>query len=248
MWPGLRKRLSDWIVPKVEQLEKKADDAIPDRVKGVRIPRVRDLVALALLVICVVGYWRGWHKRFVKPDPSLVPVATQDGGNVYQGNQVPAMAKAGRAGKPKPTQTTRPVLTTPVDELPPEEQAKAPAIPPAAGADNVVRQLQLGDTQVVPPSRGETYARTYLLPDGSIRIYQDPQREKFWGWQMKHIELEGGYGIGGKQVDLQATWLPLRLGNVHLGARAETWTEIDGTIKGAGSIRIRWEPFRDRYR
>ncbi|MCL5884079.1 MAG: hypothetical protein M1377_01800 [Deltaproteobacteria bacterium] len=243
-----RKWLAEKIAPKAEQLEKAADDAIPDCVKGVRMPRVRYLVALALLVICVVGYSRGWHKRFVKPDPSLVPVATQGGGSVYQGNQVPAMARTAKAGKSKPTTTVRPVTTTPVDELPPEEQAKAPVIPPTAGPDNVVRKLQLGDTQIIPPGRGETYARAYLLPDGTVKIFQDPQQEKFRGWKWKHFELEGGYGVGGKQVDVQATWLPIRLGNVHVGARAETWTEIDGTIKGAGSIRVRWEPFRESYR
>lgn len=244
MWLRFRK----WLAAIVQPIEQKADDAIPDRVKGVRIPHVRYLLALALLVIFVVGYWRGWHKRFVKPDPSLTPVATQGGGIVYQGNQVPAIAKAGRAGKAKPRVTTRPVATTPVEDLPPEEQTKAPAILPAAGPDNVVRKVELADTQVIPPSRGETYARAYLLPDGSTKIYQDPQREKFWGWQLKHLELEGGYGIGGKQIDVQTTWLPLRMGNVHIGARAEGWTEFDGSIKGAGSIRIRWEPFRQQYR
>jgi hypothetical protein len=237
-----------WLAAIIQPIEQKADAAISDQVKGVRIPPVRYLLALALLVICVVGYWRGWHKRFVKPDPSLAPVATQGGGNVYQGNQVPAMAHAAKVGKPKPRVTVRPVATTPVEDLPPEEQAKVPAIAPAAGPDNVVRKVELADTQVVPPARGETYARAYLLPDGTVKIFQDPQREKFWGWKVKHLELEGGYGIGGKQVDLQATWLPLRMGNVHIGARAETWTEIDGSIKGAGSIRVRCEPLRDSYR
>ena len=187
MWLRFRK----WLAAIVQPIEQKADDAIPDRVKGVRIPHVRYLLALALLVIFVVGYWRGWHKRFVKPDPSLTPVATQGGGIVYQGNQVPAIAKAGRAGKAKPRVTTRPVATTPVEDLPPEEQTKAPAIPPAAGPDNVVRKVELADTQVIPPSRGETYARAYLLPDGSTKIYQDPQREKFWGWQLKRPRARG---------------------------------------------------------
>jgi hypothetical protein len=245
-----RKRLADWIAP----LEKKADEAVPDRVKGVRIPRARYLLALALLVICAVGYWRGWHKRFVKPDPSLTPVATQGGGNVYQGNQVPGMARAARAGKPKPTTTVRPVSTTPVDQLPPEEQAKAPAIPPAAGPDNVVRKMELGDTQVVPPSRGEVHARAYLLPDGSIKIFQDPQQEKFWGlpWKdgnWRRLELEGRYGlIGNTQAKVTGRWVPLRLGNFHGGIEGSVATEHDGVIRGEGMAVIRWEPFRSQYR
>lgn len=274
MWlDDLRLFLAHKVAPAVKKAEGVADAAIPDRVRGVRMPRARYLLMLLLLVIFVVGYWRGWHKRFVKPDPSLTPVATQGGGNVYQGNQVPVMAHAAKAGKPKSRVTVRPVATTPTAELPKEEQGKVPVVPlpthispatsPEAAKDNCItvnNELiasdycrkkypalygpELADTQVVPPSRGETYTRAYLLPDGTVKIFQDPQREKFWGWQMPHLELEGGYGIGGKQIDVQATWLPLRLGNVHIGARAETWMESMGGMKAAGSIRVRWEPFR----
>jgi hypothetical protein len=42
--------------------------------------------------------------------------------------------------------------------------------------------------------------------------------------------------------------MPLRIGNFRLGARAEGWGEPDGTLKGAATIRFRWEPFRDSYR
>lgn len=251
-----RQQIADWIAPKAAkvagQAEAVADGAkdrivvaVQERAPGMSRRLVLFLLALTLLLLFVGGYaiyWRYFHP--VKIPAVLVPVQTQGGGQVYQGNQVPAMAKVIKAGKPASRVTVRPVVTIPVEELPPAEQAKAPAIPPAAGPDNVVRKMELGDTQVVPPARGETYTRAYLLPDGSIKIFQDPQKEKFWGWKITHIELEGGYGIGGKQVDVQTTWLPLRMGNVHVGARAEGWTEIDGTIKGAGSIRVRWEPFR----
>jgi len=208
------------------------------------------LLTLILLSLSAGGYAIYWrYFRPVKTHAAQVPVQTQNGGSVYQGNQTPAMAHAAKTGKPKPRVTVRPVATTPVEDLPPEEQAKVPAISPAAGPDNVVRKVELADTQVVPPSRGETYTRAYLLPDGTVKIFQDPQREKFLGlpWKegnWKRIELEGGYGIGGKQLDAQVTWLPLRLGNVHVGARAEAWMEEAGSVKGAASIRVRWEPFR----
>lgn len=250
-----RQAFADWVAPKAAKVAGEAGAAVDqakDRIvviaqqkTGVSRWHALFLLTLFLLLLGVGGYAIYWrYFRPVKLPAVLVPVQTQGGGQVGRGNQTPAMAKVIKSGKSKPATTVRPVTTTPVDELPPEEQAKAPAIPPAAGPDNVVRKTELGDTQVVPPSRGETYARAYLLPDGTVKIFQDPQREKFWGREWRHLELEGGYGIGGKQVDLQATWLPLRMGNVHFGARAETWAEIDGTIRGAGSIRVRWEPFR----
>lgn len=250
-----RQRFADWIAPRAvkaaESIGAAADSAkehvvvIAQQKTGMPRWAVLFLLALTLLLLFVGGYgiyWRYFHQ--VKLPAALVPVQTQGGGQVYQGNQVPAMAKAIKAGRPAPRVTVRPVVTIPVDELPPGEQAKAPAIPPAVGPDNVVRKTELADTQVVPPSRGETYARAYLLPDGTVKIFQDPQREKFWGWKVKHLELEGGYGIGGKQVDVQASWLPLRMGNFHVGARAEGWMESASGMKGAASIRVRWEPFR----
>jgi hypothetical protein len=260
-----RQRLADWIAPAAAkvagQVEAAADEAkdrivvaVQTQAPGMSRRLVLFLLTLSLLLLSVGGYGIYWrYFRPVKPPAALVPVQTQGGGNVYQGNQVPAMAKAAKAGKPRPTTTVRPVTTTPVDELPPEEQAKAPAIPPAAGPDNVVRKLQLGDTQVVPPSRGETYTRAYLLPDGAVKIFQDPQSEKFWGlpWKdgnWKRLELEGGYGTGGKQIDAQMSWWPVRIGNFHVGARAEGWMEPAGGMKGATSIRVRWEPFRSQYR
>jgi hypothetical protein len=260
-----RQRIADWIAPaaaKVAGVVEAAADEAKDRAvvvvqtqaPGMSRRLVLFLLTLSLLLLSVGGYAIYWrYLRPVKPPAALVPVQTQGGGNVYQGNQVPAMAKAAKAGKPAPRVTVRPVATIPVDELPPEEQAKAPAIPPAAGPDNVVRKVELADTQIVPSSRGETYTRAYLLPDGTVKIFQDPQREKFWGlpWKggnWKRIELEGGYGIGGKQIDAQASWWPVRIGNFHVGARAEAWMEPAGGMKGAASIRVRWEPFRDSYR
>jgi hypothetical protein len=242
--------LAEKIAPPAKQLEQKADDAIPDHVKGVRIPRARYLLALALLAIFVVGYWRGWHKRFVKPDPSLVAVATQ-GGEKNPGYAAPPVKKL--AGVSRRT-TTRPVQSTPVADLPGKEQGYAPVVAPAVGPDNVVRtRPELLTSSVVPPWRGDTEVRTWLNPDGSAQNVLTPQREDFFGWpwsrgNWKRLELEGGYGVGGKQVDAQATWLPLRLGNVHVGARAEGWMEPMGGMKGAGSIRVRWEPFRQYYR
>ena len=254
MWlDDLRRFLADKVAPPAREAAAKIEGEAIARATGAPRWLVRCLLILAALGICAGLYYAKWHLWPAKPNPALTPVATQGGAPVYQGNQVPAMARAAKAGKPKPRETVRPVSTIPVDELPPEEQAKVPAGPPAAGSDNVVRKTELGDTQVVPPSRGETYTRAYLLPDGSIKIFQDPQREKFWGlpWKdgnWKRVELEGGYGAGGKQFDAQGSWWPLRIGNFHVGARAEAWMEAEGTMKGAGSIRVRWKPFRDQYR
>lgn len=255
-----RQRFADWIAPKAAkvagQVEAAVDEAkdraivvVQTQAPGMPRRLALFLLTLFLLLLGVGGYaiyWRFFH--VVKPPAALVPVQTQGGGAVYQGNQVPAMAKVAKTGKPTPRVTVRPVVTTPVEDLPPGEQAKVPVIPPAAGPDNVIRGPELADTAVVPPSRGETYIRAYLLPDGRVQAFHDPQKEHFWGWQMKHLELEGGYGIGGKQIDAQASWMPLRMGNVHVGARAEGWMEPTGGMKGAASIRVRWEPFRQNYR
>lgn len=245
MWlDDLRRFLADKITPTAREAAAKIEGEAIARAPGAPRWLVRCLLILAALGICAGLYYAKWRLWPAKPVPGMQQVATQGGGTVGKGRETPAMERAAKAGKPKPRMTTRPVATIPAADLPPEEQAKLPAVPPAAGADNVVRGMELLKTAVVPPWRGETHVRANIYPDGSVDITQDPQREKFWGLEWKHLELEGGYGIGGKQIDLQGTWLPLRMGNVHVGARAETWTEIDGTIKGAGSIRIRWEPFR----
>ena len=249
-----RQRFADWIAPKVAkaagQVEAAAGEAkdhavvvVQTQAPGMSRRLVLFLLALALLLLGVGGYAICWrYLRPEKPPAGLAPVQTQGGEKApgYAGKEI-----KGLAGKVPSRTTTRPVQTTPVAELPAKEQGYAPVVAPAVGPDNVARKApELLTSSVVPPHRGDTEVRTWLNPDGSAQNVLTPRGEPFWGWKWKHLELEGGYGIGGKQIDVQATWLPLRLGNVHVGARAETWTEIDGTIKGAGSIRVRWEPFR----
>lgn len=173
----------------------------------------------------------------------LNSVTTTGGGDVFEAPQTPALAKGIKQKTARTTVQPRPVVTYATETLPNTEREKIPD-EPIRGADNVVRPPELTASAVVPPWRGETHARSYLLGDGRTEITLDPQREKFFGWEWRKLELEGGAGVGGKQFDATAGWYPLRLGNVRLGARADGWTEPDGTIKGAASIRVRWEPFR----
>ncbi len=254
MWlDDLRRFLAAKVAPPAREAAAKIEGEAIARVPGAPRWLVRSLLVLAALGIFVGLYYAKWRLWPAKPARDLVPVATQGGGNVYQGNQVPAMARAAVTGKPKPRITVRPVATIPAAELPPEEQAKVPAVAPAAGPDNVVRGPELVDTAIVGASRGDTHVRTYLLPSGAVQTTLDPRKEPFLGlpWKdgnWKYLELEGGYGVGGKQIDVQASWWPVRIGNVHLGARAETWMEPASGMKGAASIRVRWEPFRSQYR
>lgn len=247
-----RQRFADWIAPKAKKAVSEAGETVGEAKEhivviaqqktGMSRRLVLFLLALGLLLLGVGGYGIYWrYFRQVKPPAGPVPVQTQGGEKTpgYAGKEIKGLGKV-----PSRT-TTRPVQATPVADLPAKEQGYAPVVAPAVGPDNVTRSTpELLTSSVVPPHRGETEVRTWINPDGSAQNVLTPRSEPFLGWEWKHLELEGGYGIGGKQVDLQATWLPLRLGNVHVGARAETWTEIDGTIKGAGSIRVRWEPFR----
>jgi hypothetical protein len=259
MW----QRLLDWLKGKkpaarraaetLEDLARKVegeiDEALPDRVRGVRTPRARYLVMILVLAICAVTYWRGWHGGLVKQALSLLPVATQDGGTVYQGDQVPAIAKAAQKGKARARTSIRPVITIPAEELPAEERGKIPAVAAAAGPDNVVRPPELATTAVVPPSRGETHVRAYVMPSGAVQATLELQREHFWGWAWKRVEIEGEYGlVGNTTVKGLARWLPLRAGNLHAGVEGSVATEQGGVIRGEGLVVIRYEPFRDSYR
>jgi hypothetical protein len=156
MWlERFRLWLAAKVAPAVKKAEEKADEVIPDRVRGVRMPRARYLAALVLLVVSVVGYWRGWHKRFVSPDPSLIPVATQ-GGEKNPGYSAPPVKGLGKA--PRRT-AIRPIKSTPVAELPKDQQGYAPVVAPAVGPDNVYRKDPELLTSVVPPHRGDTDVR-----------------------------------------------------------------------------------------
>jgi len=254
--------------------ESAADQALPDRVRGVRTPRARYLLILLAALLFVGILYAAWRLWPAKPAPSLTPVATVGGEDAYTAPQVEAIDRAEKRGTLRTTTRTRPVATYRTEDLPRSEQDRIPVAPPPtaemkaeAAADNCLRDgnliasddcrqrhpswylsPELAHSAVVPPSRGDTEVRSFLMPSGRLMTTLEPKRERFWGWTWKHVELDGGYGSGGKQVDMQATWLPLRLGNVQIGARAEGWTEPLGEVKAAGSVRIRWEPFRDSYR
>jgi hypothetical protein len=241
-----RQRLADAIAPRVKQVEEEAVAAVQKRT-GLSVRLVLFLLALTLLLGGVGGYAIYW--RFIrpeKPNATLVPAQTQ-GGEKAPGYMAPEVKKL--SGLPK-RETVRSVQSTPVEDLPEKERGYAPVVAPAVGADCVVRTVpELLTSSVVPPHRGETEVRTWLNPDGSAQNILTPLREDFFGWPWKNgnwkkLELEAGYGVGGKQVDASGAWWPVRVGNFHLGAKAEGWIEPTGGMKGAGSIRVRWEPFR----
>lgn len=186
----------------------------------------------------VISKWRG------QSTVPMVEKQTVGGGTVYESPNVPALAKAEKRGTVKKQVTERPVVTYRTESLPAEEAKKIPDVPPVVGKDNVSRLPELVASSVVPPWRGETHARAYLMGDGRTEIDLDPQREKFFGLDLRRLELEAGFGAGAKQFDATAAWFPLRLGDVHFGAKAELWMDPDGQFQGAGSVRFRWEPFR----
>ena len=252
-------KLANKTAPKVSELEQKAEDAIVSSVQkkapGLSPKIIIFLTTLVLIFIALGGYAIYWkYLRSDKPNSNMEQVITQGGGTVQTGSQVPAVAKASKKGKAKTKTETRPVEYIPDDELPPEEVAKIPNVPPIVGVDNVPRKIQLGDTQVVPPSRGEVYTRAYILPDGKIKIYQDPQKEKFWGlpWKdsnWKRIELEGRLGLfGNTQAKGTARWLPLRTGDIQYGPEISVGTELGGIVRAEGMLMFRLEPFRKSYR
>lgn len=209
-------------------------------------PKIAIISAGALLLalaFAVYGY-RWYHRPAAPasaPITSLPSTPTPSGASAYIPNQIPS-AKPPKVVK---RTVTRPVSGTPVVSLPPVELAFVPAtLPPSAVVDNVVRPTELIATAVVPPHRGDTDVRTYLDPAGDARTYLYPQREAFLGFDPLALELSAGAGVGGSKIDIRADYRPLRLGDFHVGAEVRGWQEPDGTLKGAGSVRVYYEPFR----
>lgn len=266
-WDDARK----WLADKIAPIEKKADAELAEHVRGVRIPRARYLVALAVLAICVVGYWRGWHNRLWGAARDLKPAQTQ--GNVpgvYQAPPVPAAEKA-PATASRITPRTRKKA-----DLPKKEQDLFPVVPPpapAAGGDNAAirtwaecidadghllfkpgceiyrpQEAELAAASTVPPHRGDTEIRTYLMPDGSFNTSLVPKPERFFGLEWKHVEVEGRYGlVGNTQAKATGRWMPLRLGDVHVGAEGSVAVETGGVTRTEVLGVVRWEPFRESY-
>jgi len=205
------------------------------------------LWGLLVLVMLAVGYGLYW--RFVKPDlpPTLAPVVTTGG---LQGVGVAPEVKAVRKAIPSVKRVPQNRTVTVIDtaSLPDSEKERIPTVMPGGitlHADNTAHpDPVLTATAEVPGTRAGADVRSYLAPSGETILTVEPRKEPFFGWEPRNLELEGGYGVGGKQMDAQAGWYPVRLGAVHFGARADAWTEQNGTVKGSGSIRIRWEPFR----
>lgn len=202
------------------------------------------LLALAILVAGYGVYW-----KYVKPDlpPTLAPVATMGG---IQGVGVAPEVKAIRKAIPgvKRVPQTRPVVVIDTASLPDSEKARIPTAFPGGISlhwDNSAHpDPVLTATAEVPKTRAGADVRSYLTPSGETLLTVEPRRESFFGWEPRNVELEGGYGIGGKQIEGTAGWYPLRIGSFHVGARTDGWMEPAGGMKGAASIRVRWEPFR----
>jgi hypothetical protein len=205
------------------------------------------LWGLLALVILVGGYGLYW--KYLKPDrtPTLAQVATTGG---IQGVGVAPEVKAIRKVLPgvKRVPQTRPVIIIDTASLPDSEKARIPAVLPGGitlHQDNAAHpDPVLTATAEVPKTKAGADVRSYLTPSGETILTVEPRKEGFFGWEPRNLELEGGYGVGGKQIDAQAGWYPVRVGSFHVGARADAWMEQGGTMKGAGSVRIRWEPFR----
>lgn len=209
--------------------------------------RVRYLYIVAALVTLALAYGLYWRLRGPDLPPSLAQVATTGG---VQGVGVAPEVKALRKASPavKRVVQSRPVVVVDTASLPESERARIPATLPGGVSlhqDNAAHpDPVLTASAEVPRTRAGADVRSFLAPSGETILTVEPRKEAFFGWEPRKVELEAGYGIGGKQMDASAAWMPIRMGNFHLGGRAETWTEIDGTIKGAGSIRVRWEPWR----
>jgi hypothetical protein len=215
---------------------------LPTRVQIV--PFLWGLLALAILVGGYGIYW-----KYVKPDlpPTLAQVTTQGG---IQGVGVAPEVKAIRKAIPgvKRVPQTRPVVVIDTASLPDSEKKRIPTATPGGISlhiDNVAfPDPVLTATAEVPKTKAGADVRSYLTPSGETILTVEPRKEGFFGWEPRNLELEGGYGIGGKQIDASGAWYPVRLGAFHFGAKAETWMEEAGGMKGAASIRVRWEPFR----
>ncbi len=202
-----------------------------------------------LLAPAILAGGYGLYWKFLKPGlpPTLAQVATTGG---IQGVGVAPEVKAIRRALPgvKRVSQSRPVVVIDTASLPDSEKARIPAVMPGGISlhwDNVAHpDPVLTATAEVPKTKAGADVRSYLAPSGETILTVEPRKEGFFGWEPRNLELEGGYGIGGKQVDVQASWWPLRMGNVRVGARADAWVEPTGGMKGAASIRVRWEPFR----
>ena len=105
--------------------------------------------------------------------------------------------------------------------------------------------IQITSRSQVSFGRPDMSAIAERAPSGETILTVEPRKEGFFGWEPRNVELEGGYGIGGKKADASGAWYPVRLGAFHVGAKVETWMEETGGMKGAASVRIRWEPFRN---
>lgn len=203
-----------------------------------------------LLVLAILAGGYGLYWKFGKRDlpPTLAPVATTGG---IQGVGVAPEVRAVRKALPgvKRVPQSRPVVVIDTASLPESEKARIPAVMPGGISlhwDNSAHpDPVLTGTAEVPKTRAGADVRSYLAPSGETLITVEPRREGFFGWEPRNVELEGGYGIGGKQVDASGAWWPVRIGSFHVGAKAEAWMEEAGGMKGAGSVRVRWEPFRN---
>jgi len=200
---------------------------------------------IALFTGLVTWYLPSVASRYLSRSPvQLKPVATEGEGDVFTAPKTLAIEKAERKGKARKSVVTRPVVAYVTEDLPKEEADKIPSALSTVGPDNVARKPVLTGSAIIPPWKGVTNVRSYLYSDGRTELTLDPQPEKFFGLDLRNLELEGGIGTGAKQFDATAAWFPIRTGNVFFGAKAELWMEPGGQFEGAGTLRMKWVPFR----
>lgn len=207
--------------------------------------RYRYIAAVLGTLALVYGLY--WKLKDPGLPPTLAQVATTGGvPGVGMAPEVKAVRKALPAVKR--VVQSRPVVVVDTASLPASERARIPAALPGGVSLHVDNAAHpdpvLTATAEVPKTRAGADVRSYLAPSGETVLTVEPRKESFLGWEPRNVELEAGYGVGGKQMDATAAWWPVRIGSFHVGAQAGGWMEPDGGMKGAASIRVRWEPFR----
>lgn len=197
-----------------------------------------------VLVLALAAYAVCWYRTPPPPSPTLKPVATQGGAPAYQAPQAEALAKAA----PKKHAAVRTVRTYRTAELPKSEQDRVPEVAVVAPEEGKpAPPTELADTAVVPPALGPTEVRTYVLPDGNVRTTLEPKPEPFLGLDWRRLELEGRYGLlGAERAGAAARWMPLRVGNFHVGLEQDVSQDRTGKPDARTLAVLRWEPFRGR--
>lgn len=196
----------------------------------------------AAVVVAAMIYGVYWKFKPVPVPQSLHAVSTPGSAPVYLAPQVKAISKIA-AGK-KHT-VIRPIKTFPTRVLPKQEQDRIPEPAELPPVDAPVKKPELADTAVCPPNRGVTEVRSYVMPDGAVTTTIEPKREAFFGFPVKHLELEAKYEfMGEERIEMTARWLPVRVGNFHLGIEGDISSKRGDKVEAKALGVLRWEPWR----